>query len=313
MILTAPVNNIIFKPVYLIHGYDAWQSIDALQKINAQFGGTKKYYFANFAQFIQFNQTNKSEIFNKDLFCESQINKLIEISIGNGKFTKPQLQELNNLLNNLNITNNLVVILIADKLDKTAFNSSWFKIVAEIGIVIVTKNLSKASMQNWAIAQFKKANLNITNDALIKFVNIHQNNLMDAKQSIDKLSIIFAKQTTQNIIDTEKLLKFIDVDGSKNSIFDLQNALAIRHTEQIISILNNLKEQAQEEILILWAIIQEIKNSFSKTTNLINQFKLANLFQKAAEIDLAIKNIELSGSNNYGYIWSLIIDLCLGL
>lgn len=313
MILAAPVNNnnIPIKPIYLIYGYDPWQAIDALKEINAKFKGVKKHYFANFTQFMQFNKTNKSTILNRDLFCDSQINQIIEISIGNAKFTKSQLPEVNNLLNNLLSANNLAVILIAEKLDKAAVNSLWFKNIAKIGVIIVTKNLSKAGMQNWASAQFKLANLKITKEALIEFVNMHQNNLMDAQQSIDKLSLIFSGQQTTNIIDLEQLLKWIDVAGAKNSIFDLQNALAANNIEQIILVLNNLKQQAQEEILILWAIIQEIKNSLAKTTDLIEQSKLAGLFQKAAQIDLAIKNVELVCSNNYGYIWSLIIDLCL--
>lgn len=312
MILTAPVNNIPVKPVYLIYGYDAWQSMDALQKINAKFKSTKKYHFANLAQFIQFNQTNKSELSNRDLFCGSNLNKTIEISIGNAKFTKQQVQELNNLLNNL-LNNNLAIILIAEKLDKSVLNSAWFAQVNKIGVVVVTKALSKAGMHGWAENRFKQLNLAITGEALIEFINMYPNNLITAAQSIEKLAIVFENyKASKQPINTAELHQCINQDP-KTSIFDLQNALSSKKIDQIILILHNLKEQSQEEILILWAIIQEIKHRLATISSMQMKAKVYNLFAKAAEIDLAIKNIDMVDFNNDQYVWSLIIDICLEL
>jgi len=43
--------------------------------------------------------------------------------------------------------------------------------------------------------------------------------------------------------------------------------------------------------------------------------QLGNLLQKAAEIDLAIKNLDttnkINSSNNREYTWALILELCL--
>ena len=309
MILTAPVNNVPLKPIYLIHGYDAWQSMDAVQKINANFHDVKKYYFANFAQFMQFNKTHQSEILNKDLFCDTQFNKVIEISIGNGKFTKPQLLELNLLLQNLAIFNNFVIILVADKLDKATLNSSWVIDVAKLGVIIVTKTLSKSGMQNWVVNKFKQADLKITNEAVIKFMNIHQNNLIAAVQSIYKLQLIYKQENT---IDTAKLLEFV-TNNAQCSVFDLQNSLSNKDIEQVIYVLHNLRTQSQEEVLILWSIVSALKNGLSKINDLLAKSKLCNLFKKAAEIDLAIKNIEIVNGNNDGYVWALIMDLCLNI
>ncbi len=243
MMLTVPANNIPIKPIYLIHGADNRQALDVIKTIHSQLDGAKKYYFANLAQFIDFYKANKSELLNKDLFCGS-INKILEISIGNAKFTKQQIQELNDLLNNITSINNVVIILVADKLGKLALNADWAAYINKIGIIIVTKSLSNS-------------------------------------------------------------------DLPKNSVFDLQNALSRQNTEKIILILNNLKAQSQEEILILWSIIQAIKNQLLTAKDLLSKKKLATLLQKAALIDLAIKNADGTNSNNDGYIWGMIIDLCL--
>lgn len=242
MMLTVPANNIPIKPIYLIHGGDNRQALDVIKTIHSQLDGAKKYYFANLAQFFDFYKTNKSELLNKDLFCGS-INKILEISIGKAKFSKQQIQELNNLLNNVTSIDNVVIILMADQLGKSVLNTDWAAYINKIGIIIVTKSLPNS-------------------------------------------------------------------DLPKSSVFDLQNALSRQNPEKIIFILNNLKAQSQEEILILWAIIQAIKNQLLTAKDLLSKKKLATLLQKAALVDLAIKNID-GTNNNDGYIWGMIIDLCL--
>ncbi len=318
MLLNAPINAVPVKPIYLIYGGEIWQSNDTIKKISKFYTGLstsldsiKKYYFANFLQFIQFKNTNGSEIFNLDLFCEKKINKLIKINIGNGKFTKQQQEELINLLNNLDLEqNNFVIILIAERLDQTTLNTNWFKTINKIGAVITTKQLSTNDMQKWAVDQFKQANLKISNEALVKFITMYQNNLQAAAQSIYKLKISCSNEE----IDLKILMDFIS-DESQFSLFDLQNALVSNNVERIVYLLNSLKNHGQETILILWAIIKAIKNILAKTNNQKIKDQMYHLLPKAGEIDLAIKNFDtenkINGSSNSEYIWSLIMDLCL--
>lgn len=310
MLLTAPVHQVPAKPIYLIHGGEVWQSNDVIEKINQNynsFNNLKKYYFTSFSQFEQFRDTNSVELFNLDLFCEQKVNKLLSIYIGNGKFTKQQQMSLINLIDSLE-NSNFIIILIADRLDKTICNTNWFTTINKIGIIVTTKLLSKSSMQKWAIEQFKRLNLKISGQALSKFVDLYQNNLLDAFQSVYKLSVAFLEQS--NEIDLKTLLYFID-DEAKFSLFDLQNALANKNIEQIIYILNKLKNSEQEEILILWVIIREIRNILANTIDNNIKLKFSELLQKATEIDLAIKNVDNYYKNNNQYIWGLIMDLCM--
>ena len=320
MLLNAPVNigMLPAKPIYLIHGGEIWQSNDTVEKINkiyANLNNLKKYYFINFLQFEQFKDSNNSEILNLDLFCDQKINKLIKINIGNAKFNKQQQEKLIDLTNDLEQKNNFIIILVADRLERAVFSTAWFSAVSKTGIVIATKQLSKISMQKWAVDQFKQIGLSITNDALVKFVSMYQNNLLEAAQSIYKLSVVYkdGPEMVQEI-NLEKIDNFIS-DGSQFSVFDLQNALASKNIEQIIYLLNSLKKHGEEVILILWAIIKEIRNMLSKGSDSKIKKQLGNLLQKAAEIDLAIKNLDtankINSSNNRECIWALIIDLCL--
>jgi DNA polymerase-3 subunit delta len=318
-VLNAPVNigAIPAKPIYLIYGGEIWQSNDTIEKINKIYSNLtnlKKYYFTNFLQFEQFKDNNNAEILNLDLFCDQKINKLIKINIGNAKFNKQQQEELINLINNLD-QNNFIIVLIADRLEKAIFNTVWFAAINKAGVVIATKQLSKISMQKWVVDQFKQVGLTIANNALVKFVSMYQNNLLEAAQSIYKLSLVF-KDMPEIVqeINLEKLESFMS-DEAQFSVFDLQNALASKNVEQIIYLLNSLKKHGEEAILILWAIIKEIRNMLYKASDFKIKKQLGNLLQKAAEIDLAIKNLDttnkINSSNNREYTWALILELCL--
>ena len=319
MLLNAPVNLSALpnKPIYLIHGGEIWQSNDVIEKIDkvyASLNNLKKYYFTNFLQFEQFNSSNNASIANLDLFCEQEINKLIKINIGNAKFNKQQQEGLVNLVNNLNQKNNSIIILIADRLEKSVFNTAWFNVINKVGVIITTKQLSRISMQKWAIEQFSQVGLSIANSALTKFIDMYQNNLLEAAQSIYKLSVVFKdKPDVVQEITLENLEDFIS-DEAQFSVFDFQNILVSKNIEQVMYLLNNLKKRGEEVILILWAIIKEIRNRLYNASDFKNKQKLGCLLQHAAEIDLAIKNIDTAhkiNSNNREYVWALIIDLCL--
>lgn len=298
MQLIAPIKVLPLKSVYLIHGGEIWQTNDVINKIyiNYHDNNLKKYYFTSFIEFEKFITEHKFSACNLDLFCENTINTLIKIDINEAKFTKKQQEILLDLLKNLN---NFVIVLIATKLDKTAFNSAWFQRISEIGVIIIARNLSINSMKRWVKELLAQEKLNITDEALDFFIKLHQNNLLSAYQDIYKLSII------NKNIDLE-LLKIFMLDQAEYSVFDLLQVLISKNIEQVIYILHKLKDQQESNVLILWAIIKFIK-----------QQKHYELLPKAAEIDLAIKNADLATGtkavNNKSYIWSLFLDLCLSI
>lgn len=298
MQLIAPIKVAPVKPIYLVHGGEIWQSNDAINKIYANYrdNNLKKYYFTNFAEFEKFITEQKISTYNLDLFCDNKINTLIKIDINEAKFTKKQQEILLNLLKNLN---NFVVVLVAAKIDKTAANSSWLRMINEVGVIIIARHLSINSTKRWVKEQLLQQHLSITDEALDFFITTHQNNLLAASQAIYKLSLI------NKHIDLDLLKTFI-LDQAEYSVFDLLHALISKNTKQIIYILHKLKNQQISNVLILWAIIKFIK-----------QQQQYQLLPKVAEIDLAIKNTDAVASiktvNNKSYIWSLFLDLCLSI
>lgn len=291
------------KPIYLIHGGEIWQSNNFIDQINKYYTNLKKYYFVNFTEFEQFMAKYKAELLNLDLFSQQSVNKLVKINIAHGALNKQQEEIMINLINK----NNLIILLIADKLDKKVFNSSWFATVNKIGAVMTANPIINAySMQKWVVARFKFFGLSISKEALIKFSNMYHNNLLEADQNIYKLSVIHKDKkeiNKEDLIDNSS-------NEAKHSVFDLTFALENKNFEQVIYVLNKLKQAREEDLLILWSIIKAIKNILINTDH--NNFKIRKklylALQQASLIDLAIKNTDRSDNQ---YIWGLFINLCL--
>ena len=330
MILHTPLNKVPIKPMYMIHGYDFQQTIQVAKKIKGYFANVKKYYFIDFSEFLTFYKSNKAQLLTKDLFCQSSINNLIEISVGNAKFSKSQIIELNDLLGEL-LDIKIILILVAEKLDQMTLKSAWLKVVNEIGVIICTKPLSKYFMLNWVRDQFKKFNITITEEALLKFYEVHHNNLLLSEQNIFKLSMIFTNDNgnsknyhADQILTLEYLLKQMHWLGQekKITIFDLQNAITLENKSLILHIVKYLQDSSKENLLFLWGIIELIKEKLNhlfneKNNSKIEQgIKLAILLEKAAEIDLILKGVDSLNEyslqkNSNDYICSLLLDLCL--
>ncbi len=327
MILNAPIkSNVTINSIYLLYGSDVWQLLDSLTKIKNNFPDAKRYYFLNFKQFVQFYNNHQEELFNRDLFCVAQFNKIIEIYIQDAKFSKAQFIELEKFLNKVLNTKNICIILFAEKYSKDLEKSKLFQLVNKEGIVVASKNLSISQFKLWLSAELKLLNLSFTSDALDKFIKIYQHNLLQAKQMLVKLELNYLHASaplSPIIIKLIDLENYIDENDLKNNLFDLQDSLITANLGEIIKIFTNLKQQQIEPILILWSINQVI-NKFMQKSLIVNDkmnnkiienncIKYSNLLSKAAEIDLAIKCVDnkLSNIDHKEYIWGSLMDLCM--
>lgn len=317
MILNAVVNNPIpIKPVYLLYGSDVSQLLDSLTKIKHNFPGTKKYYFLNFNQFSQFYHNHQEELFNRDLFCLHEVNKIIEIYLQESQFNKIQQNDLEKFLEKVFLAKNICLILFIEKSSKNFEKSKLFQLLNKQSVIIVSKKLSINEFKLWLNAKLQVLNLKFTPDALSKFIEIYQHNLLQAKQVISNLSLYYNLPNNASksliVIDLKDLMQHIDEQDINNTLFDLQNSLIIASLLKTVDILNNLKQQSIVPILVLWSIIQAIKKIMPRSLN-TDCTKYANLLAKAAEIDLAIKYVDhkLTKLAQDQYIWGLILDLCI--
>lgn len=339
-------NNIPIKLIYLLQGSDVGQLLVYLAKIKKKFPNTKKYYFLNLKQFIQFYNTNQEELFNRDLFCGLQVNKIIEIYLHEANFSKLQLNIIESFIEKILISNNICLIFLLEKFSTKNQQGKWFQLINQKGMVFTSKNLSPNEFKSWLMIELSKLNLSFTREALSTFIDTYRSNLLQAKQVISKLYLYYTpvkkhhntntvidqnyhalKSNDIVIIDDQNLKLHIDDSDIHNTLLDLQNSFTTARLLKTIKILNNLKQQGIPPILILWSIIQVIKKDLSKydkykcvinnnkSNNKHYNIRSANLLAHATDLDLAIKHINLNLTSIYQeqYIWHSIVYLCINI
>jgi DNA polymerase III subunit delta len=102
-----------------------------------------------------------------------------------------------------------------------------------------------------------------------------EGNLAAAAQAIEKIFLL--KPTS--IVDVE-LIKTILTDESRFSIFDFVENLIAGNQARALHILENLKQEGTEPVLILWGVTRELRLLADFAQQLKQGQPLENLFQK---------------------------------
>ena len=216
---------------------------------------------------------------------------------------------------------NVLLVITVEGLDKKSYSSAWIEELEKAGALIFIKPLSLTTLPDWIQEKGQINGISIVKEARLLLAERTEGNLMATLQEINKLTLIYPKQT----IDLQKMEKTIS-NLTKFSIFDFSNAFITGKTKRAIRILESLKAEGVPETLVLWALSRELGNLFKvsqkgtangirgpkhyldaleRTAEKIPRIKILEAIKKIAQIDSSIKGFV---SNN---AWLGIRELIL--
>lgn len=165
--------------------------------------------------------------------------------------------------------NNLLVIDIG-KIDDKIAKSAWYSALEKVGMVITIWPIPREQLPQWIIQRAKKYKLNINQDAANLLSDYIEGNLVAAAQAIEKLYLLKPSQS----IDID-LINTILTDESRFTIFDFIENLIAGNKSRSLHILDTLKTEGTEPVLILWGITRELR----LLAELAQQFKQGLTFE----------------------------------
>lgn len=224
-----------------------------------------------------------------------------------------------------------ILLIITGKLDKKAQQTAWYQAVSKIGITVSIWPIENAQLPQWIAQRLQAAGLNIEPAGIRLLADYAEGNLLAAVQEITKLSLIHTK--TQ--LTAEDIAQAI-TDNARFDVFNLTDAALQGDKKRITRIVDNLKAEAVEPTIILWALTREIRSLITqahaitqgKTLDKVLQeqrvwekrkplirmalqrnsiSKLYNYLKHASKIDQIIKGTEV------GNCWDEIKSLSLAL
>lgn len=166
-----------------------------------------------------------------------------------------------------------LLLIRTQKLDSKSEQSSWYKALNKIGIMIPIWPIGIENLPTWIFQRASKLNLNITKKAAELLAMLVEGNLLAAAQELEKLRLL-----QNNHIDIDTIEKSVS-DNAHFDIFALVDSALAGNRKRSLRILHNLKEEATEPTLILWALTRELRTLLEIFSEL-SKNNLGALFSK---------------------------------
>ncbi len=314
-------------PVYIISGDEPFQIQQAVKLIRDKahqqgYINRELLFVEKGFNWLDFSMSNDS----LSLFAEK---KLIELRMPKGKPGKEGAKILLDYCEN--ISDDTLLLIVTDKLEKATSNTKWYKSISNVGTAVTVWPIEGNELRQWLISRIKLRKLTISDDALLLLIDRIEGNLLAADQEIEKLSLLCTTgELTFDIVEQSVS------DSARYDLFKLVDEALIGNYRHITRILYGLKAEGITPILINWSLSREIrsllkmKSSLDKGDPMESVFRqhrvwdkrkillktalnrhssasLQSLLRKSYKADRIIKG------NEIGNLWDELLQLSLGI
>ncbi|MGR9089719.1 MAG: DNA polymerase III subunit delta [Gammaproteobacteria bacterium] len=260
------------------------------------------------------------------LFAER---RLIEIRLRGRKPDKAGGAILADLLARADVED--VLLLSAEKIDRNAQKSKWFKAIDSAGVVVQARQIAARQLDRWIQERARRYKLTLTAAAAELIAVRAEGNLLAAAQELDKLALL----VDGGEVNAEMVLGAM-VDSARFDVFSLIDVTLAGDAAKAVRMLRGLREEGTEAVVIGWAVNRELRtllhiaaavaagkpvaavlnehNVWSSRTGIVRRAldrsplpRLRRLFEDSIRLDRIIKGAAL------GDPWDELELLCLRL
>lgn len=258
-------------PVYMISGEDELQKEDAILLIRES---AKKAGFTERSRFSPDSANDWDDLY-PFLFTTSMLaeNRILELDLRNATPNKAASTLLCDYLKNP-APDQLLLINIG-KADAKISKSAWYVTIEKIGAIVTIWPVPRDQLPKWIIDRAKKSNVTLTSDAANILSDFCEGNLASAAQAIEKLALLNMPQPINGDIVTKALH-----DESHFTIFDFIDSLIAGDKSRALHILDTLRADGTDPVLVLWAITRELRSLAGMAAELKSGTSYESLYQK---------------------------------
>jgi DNA polymerase-3 subunit delta len=149
--------------------------------------------------------------------------------------------------------NNLLLINIG-KIDAKIAKSAWYLALEKIGMVVNIWPIPRKQLPQWIQDRARKYKLTLSADVVNLLADHVEGNLAAAAAALEKIYLF----KSEHPVDAN-LIKQIVSDESSFTIFDFVEHLFSANKARALHMLEQLKQEDTEPVLILWAITRELR------------------------------------------------------
>ena len=238
------------SPLYLVYGEEPLQAQEAADAIRA--AARERGYSERECLTVETGfdwDTLRQQAASLSLFAGR---RLLELRLGNAKPGDAGAKALSEYATRP--ADDAVLLITAGQLDWSAQKTRWFTALDSAGVVVVCAPLDLRQLPAWIEKRLRARGLNPTPEAVMLLSERVEGNLLAAAQEIEKLVLTVADRQ----LAAEAVLAAVG-DSSRYSIYDLVDAALTGQPDRVARILNGLRGEGVEPVLINWVLHQEIR------------------------------------------------------
>ncbi len=237
-------------PIYFVSGDEPLQKLESIDQIRltARTQGYDERLVFNVDKSFDWSSINQASA-NMSLFSSRRIIELRMASPKPGKEGGRVLLEYAEQTNEDNL-----LIISADKLDKSAQSNKWVKAVEKAGALIQVWPVNPAQLPGWIQNRLQAKQKRITMDAARLIAQRVEGNLLAARQEIDKLILLLDKDS----IDIEDVITAV-ADSSRYDVFDLIESAFLGNADRTLQMLQGLRNEGAEPMALFGALMWEFR------------------------------------------------------
>lgn len=190
-----------------------------------------------------------SLLYSKSLLAEKRLFELDFRDAAPNKIASQILQEYAE-----NPAPDHILLINMGKIDSKIAKSAWYKSLEKMAIVISIWPIPREQLPQWIQQRARKYKLQFNPDAANLLADYVEGNLIAAAQAIEKIYLL-KPQTT---IDTH-LIQTLLTDESHFTVFDFIENIIAGDLSRTMHILETLKAEGTEPVLIVWGIARELR------------------------------------------------------
>ncbi|ROR98737.1 DNA polymerase III delta subunit [Sinobacterium caligoides] len=201
--------------------------------------------------------------------------KIIEVRLTKGKLDDKGNKALQSYLENP--SPDTILILCSPKLDASASRSKGYKAIEKASVIVPVWPVEGYQLTQWIGQRLQQAGLQAEPDACQLLAERVEGNLLAAVQEIEKLSLL----VDEPLITADTVMQVV-ADNARYTPFNLTDKMLAGQPADSLRVLNGLRAEGSEAILVLWAITREVRLlcQLINSPNLAVSFKQLRVFDR---------------------------------
>jgi DNA polymerase III subunit delta len=183
--------------------------------------------------------------------------QLVELRIPSGKPGKEGAEALKTLAGAANP--DVLTLVTLPRLDAATQKSAWFTALAESGVALKIDPVERAQLPNWIGQRLAQQGQRVApgddGRRALQFVAERvEGNLLAAHQEIQKLGLLYP----QGVLSFEQIHDAV-LNVARYDVFKLNEAMLTGDVGRLARMLDGLRGEGEAAVLVLWAVVEEIR------------------------------------------------------